>query len=59
MRNVSDKNYGVNQNTHISFNNFPASNENRSVYDLIGKNMVEPDKPEMTINHGASTLQSG
>jgi len=60
MGNVSDKNYGVNLNAHIPFKKSPppAPTENRSVYDTIWKNMVEPDKPEMIIKHGAKDLQS-
>jgi hypothetical protein len=46
MRNVSDKNYRENQSTHFLF-----SNDIRKSCRLWGKveNMVEPDKPQMTI----------
>jgi hypothetical protein len=48
MRNVSDKISRGNQNTHFMFSNF-FSPENRAVYEVMWKNVVEPDKPEMTI----------
>ena len=36
-----------NQNTHFIFNNvFP---DNRAVYDIIWKNIVHPDRPQMTM----------
>jgi hypothetical protein len=41
MRNVSDKRFAVNHNTHIKFKKFPST-ENRSVYDNV-ENMVGPD----------------
>jgi hypothetical protein len=46
MRNVSDK---VVQKikTHFMFNNFFS--ENRAVYEIMWKNMVEPNRPKMTI----------
>jgi hypothetical protein len=41
MRNVSNKSCTENQNTHFVFNNiFP---ENRAVYEITWKNMVQPD----------------
>jgi N-acetyl-beta-hexosaminidase len=48
MRNVSDKSWTENQNTHFMFNNevFP---ENRAVYEIMWKNMVERDRPQMAI----------
>jgi len=36
------------------FNNFP---ENRAVYEIIWKNMVEPDRSHMTIKHGGEKMQ--
>jgi hypothetical protein len=35
-----------NQNTHFMFNNFP---ENHTVYEIMWKNMVHPDRSQMTI----------
>ena len=47
MRNISDESCRKNQNTHFMFNSFFP--ENRAVYDIMSKNMVEPDRPQMTI----------
>jgi hypothetical protein len=45
MRNVSDKSCRDNQNTHFMFSNlFPT------IYEIIWKNMVQPDRPQMTIH---------
>jgi hypothetical protein len=46
MGNVSDKRCRENQNTHFVFNRFFL---NRAVYDVMQKNIVEPDRPQMTI----------
>jgi len=46
MRNASDKHSGENQNTHFMLNNFFS--ENRAVYEIMWKNMVEPDRSQMT-----------
>ena len=45
MRNVLDKSCRENQNTHFMFNNFF---ENRAVYEIMSKNMVEPERSQMT-----------
>jgi hypothetical protein len=58
MRNVLDKRYRENQNTHFMFNNFFFS-ENRTVYDIMSKNMVEPEGPQMTSQYGAYALHGG
>ena len=42
MRNVSDKICRENQNTHFMFNKFFS--ENRAVYEIIWKNIIEPDR---------------
>ena len=47
IRNVSDKSCGENQNTHFMSNKFFS--ENRAVYEIMWKNMVEPDRPQITI----------
>ena len=51
MSNVSDKCCGKNQNTHFRFNYcFP---ENRTVYEIMWKNIVQPDIPLTKIQpHG-------
>jgi hypothetical protein len=47
MRNVSDKICKENQNTHLMFNS--VFFEKRVVYEIICKNMVHPDWPQMKI----------
>jgi len=47
MRNVSDKICVENQN--IFYFQYFFFSENRAVCEIKWKNMVEPDKPEMTI----------
>ena len=47
-RNVSDKRCRENQKTHFVFNNFFFS-ENRAVYKIMWKNIVERGRPQMTI----------
>jgi hypothetical protein len=46
MRNVSDKSCRENQNTYFIFNKF---SENHAVYEIMWKNMVEPDRPQITV----------
>jgi len=46
MRNVSDKSCRR-QNTHCRFSNFLP--ENRVVYVIMWKNVVDPHRPQMTI----------
>ena len=48
MRNVSDKSCRENQNTDFVFNNF-FSFENRAVCEIMWKNIVETDRPTMTV----------
>jgi hypothetical protein len=33
--------------------------ESRAVYEIMRKNMSEPDRPQMTIQYGAGTLHAG
>ena len=47
MRNVSDKRCREDHNTHFKLNNFLL--QNRAVYDVVRKNTVQPDRPQMTI----------
>ncbi len=47
MRNFSDESFRGNQNTHFVFNNFFF--ENRVFFQIIWKNIVQPDRPQMTI----------
>jgi hypothetical protein len=44
--------------THILFSTVFFS-ENRAVYEIMWKNMVEPDRPQMTILYGALALPAG
>jgi hypothetical protein len=47
MRNISDKSCRENQNIHFMINNFFF--ENRAVYEIMWKNIVEVDRPQMKI----------
>jgi hypothetical protein len=47
MGNASDKLRRENQNTLFLFNNF--SFENLAVYEVMWKNVVEPDRPQLII----------
>jgi len=47
IRNVSDKSCTENQNTHFMFSSYFF--ENRAVYEIVYKNIVQPDRPQMTI----------
>jgi hypothetical protein len=46
MTNVSDESCTESQNTYFTFSYF---SENRAVYEIMCKNMVQPDRPQMTI----------
>jgi len=59
MRNVSDKSCRENQNTHFMFNNLFS--ENSAVNEIMWKNMVQPEIPQMTectLHAGYLRLQS-
>jgi hypothetical protein len=56
MRNVSDKGCRENQNTHFLSITF---SENRAGYEIMWKNMVQPDRPQMTVQYGACILHAG
>jgi hypothetical protein len=47
MRNISDERCKENQNTHFLFSNVIL--ENRTVYEIMWKNIVEPGRPQMVI----------
>jgi hypothetical protein len=48
MRNVSGK--FVEKKIHFMFNGFfPRKSENIAVYEIMWKNMVQPDRPQMAI----------
>ena len=48
MRNVSNKCCRENQNTHFVFNHL-FFHKNRAVYEVMQKNIVQPDRPQITI----------
>jgi hypothetical protein len=48
MRNVSAKRCRENQNAHLMFN-YSFSAENCAVYEITRRQMVEPDRPDITI----------
>jgi hypothetical protein len=56
MRNVSDKSCRENKNTHLMFNNFFFLN--RAVYEIMWKNIVERDRPQVKIQHGTCALHA-
>jgi len=56
MRNVSDKSCRENQNIYFVCSNF-FSPENRVVYEIMWKNIVERDRPLM--KYGACALHPG
>ena len=47
MRNVSDRSWWENQNTQFMLSNFLS--ENHTIYQIMWKNMVEPDRLQVTI----------
>jgi hypothetical protein len=53
MRNVSDKSCRETQNTHFIFSNFFP--ENPAVYEIMWKNVVQPERLQMTV-HAAHAL---
>ena len=59
MRTVLDKSYGENQNTQVIFNNFFFFFENRALYEIMTKNMVEAEGLHMTSQYGAYELLAG
>ena len=46
MTNIAGKSCRDNQNTNFTFNELP---EIRAVYKIIWKNVVQPNRPQMTI----------
>ena len=46
LRYVAEKSCRENKNRHFMFKNFF---ENRAVYEIMWKNIIEPDRPQMTI----------
>jgi hypothetical protein len=56
MGNVLDKYCRENKNTYFKFNKFL---KNRTVYEVIPKNMLETEVPQMTSQCGAYALRAG
>jgi len=46
-KNVSNKLCARYHNTHLAFNNF--SPQNCAFYEIMRKNALQPDRPQMTI----------
>jgi hypothetical protein len=57
MGNVFDKACRENKNTHFTFNNFFF--ENSTVYEIIPKNLVKTEKPQMMSQYSAHALHAG
>ena len=57
MRSLLDKSCRENRNIHFMFSNFLF--ENLAVYQIMSKNMVEPEGPQLTSQYGAYALHSG
>jgi hypothetical protein len=56
MGNVLDKSCRENEDTYLMFNNFF---ENFTVYEIMSKNTVETEGPQMTSQYGAYALRAG
>jgi hypothetical protein len=57
MTNILDKSCRENQDTHFMFNSFFF--ENHTIYEIMSKNMVQPERPQMTSQHGAYKSHAG
>jgi hypothetical protein len=57
MGNILEKSCIEIQNTHFMFST--SFSENRTVYEMMSKNMVETEGPQMTSQHGAYALHAG
>jgi predicted RNA polymerase sigma factor len=56
MRSGLEKSYRENKNTHFVFNNLFS--ENRTIYEIISKNIVETDRSQTTSQYGAYSLHA-
>jgi hypothetical protein len=56
MRNVSNKSCKENQNTNFVL---PFFSGNRAVYEIMSKNVVEPEGPQMTPQYSTYELHAG
>jgi hypothetical protein len=59
MRNGLNESCRDNQNTHFIFNNFFS--ENRTIYEIMSKNMAEAKggRSQITSQYGANALHAG
>jgi hypothetical protein len=57
MWNISNKSCRENQNIHFIFSNFFP--ENRAVCEIMWKNVVEPERPQLTTQYGGCALNAG
>jgi len=57
MRNVSDRSFRENKNTHFMLNNLPL--ENRVIYEIMCKNSVKPGRPQTTVKYDVRALHAG
>ena len=60
VRNVSDKSCRESQKTHFVFKNFPfppPPPENRAVYEIMWRNMVESERTQTTIKCGTEKMR--
>jgi hypothetical protein len=57
IKTVWEKGCRENQNTPFMFSNFFS--KNRVVCEVMWKNTVEPDRPQMAIKYGACALHAG
>jgi hypothetical protein len=55
MRNILDE--SCREKTHFMFNN--VFSENRAVYEIMSKNVVETEGQQMTSQYGAYMLHAG
>jgi hypothetical protein len=58
MKILSDKSCRENQNTYFMFRKVFFS-EYRATYEIMSKNLVEPDGTQMTSQYGAYALHAG
>jgi hypothetical protein len=56
MRNVSDE-FEEKIQTHILCS--VTSSEDRFLYEIMWKNMVQPDRPQLTIEYNTRRLHAG
>jgi hypothetical protein len=59
MRNILGKRCRESQKTRFMFNDSFFFFENRTVYEIMAKNMVEPEEPQISSQYGAYALHDG